>query len=138
MDRVSRSKRSEIMASIKGKDTQPEMRVRTFLHNRGLRYKLHDKNLPGRPDLVFPRYKTVLFVQGCFWHGHKGCKYFRLPKSNVQYWKNKILTNRERDERNIAKLQEMSWNVLQVWECETKDFAILESLAIDIRDAVRD
>jgi len=119
-DTVTKKRRSEIMASVGQKDTKPELIVRSFLHRKGLRYRLHVKDLPGKPDLVFPRFKTALFVNGCFWHGHQdqNCKLARTPKSNVDFWVKKVETNRERDHRNWAHLEESGWTVIVVWECE--------------------
>jgi DNA mismatch endonuclease (patch repair protein) len=117
--------RSYNMSQIKGKDTKPEIVVRKFLHSQGYRFRLHGKyrgqKLPGKPDLVLPRYKTVVFVQGCFWHGHEECRFFKIPKTNTNWWKAKIDGNRERDRRNHDKLQEQGWNVISVWECDIKD-----------------
>jgi len=120
VDTVTNKRRSEIMASIGQKDTKPELVVRSFLHRKGLRYRLHAKDLPGKPDLVFPRFKTALFVNGCFWHGHQNqnCKLARTPKSNVDFWVNKIQTNRERDHKNWAHLKKLGWAVIVIWECE--------------------
>ena len=92
--------RSYNMSQIKGKDTKPEMIVRKFLHSNGFRYRLHVKDLPGKPDLVLPKYNSVIFVHGCFWHAHEGCKYFKMPKSRIDYWKPKLLGNRERDKKH--------------------------------------
>lgn len=108
------------MAAVKGKDTKPEMIVRKYLFSRGLRFRVQVRKLPGTPDIVLPRYKTVIFVNGCFWHGHEGCRYFRLPKSNVEFWKEKIECNIVRDARNETELKALGWNVIQVWECEIK------------------
>ena len=112
--------RSYNMSQIQGKDTKPEMMVRKFLHSNGFRYRLHAKNLPGKPDLVFPKYNSVIFVHGCFWHAHEGCKYFNIPDTRTEWWKEKLYGNKERDEKNIAKLEEEGWNVIVVWECELK------------------
>ena len=112
--------RSFNMSQIKGKNTKPEMLVRKFLFRNGLRYKIHDKTLPGKPDLVFPKYKTVIFVHGCFWHGHKGCKYFVIPKTRTEWWLTKISTNKRKDDKNIKKLQDGGWRVMTIWECELK------------------
>lgn len=108
------------MAAIKGKDTNPEMIVRKYLFSRGLRYRLHVKNLPGTPDIVLTKYRTAIFVNGCFWHGHKFCKYFRLPKSNVEFWKRKIARNITRDARNDTELEVLGWRVIRVWECDIR------------------
>jgi DNA mismatch endonuclease (patch repair protein) len=112
--------RSYNMGQISGKDTKPEMIVRRFLHSNGFRYRLHVKNLPGKPDLVLPKYNSVIFVHGCFWHAHENCKYFRIPKTRTKWWKEKLYGNKERDEKNIRQLKEVGWNVIVVWECELK------------------
>lgn len=111
------------MAAVKGKDTKPEMIVRKYLFSRGLRFRIQVRKLPGNPDIVLPKYKTVIFVNGCFWHGHEGCRYFRLPKSNVGFWKEKIERNVARDVRNEAELKALGWRVVRVWECEIKTVA---------------
>lgn len=116
VDTVGQATRSRIMASIRGKDTRPEMLVRRGLHARGFRYRLHAKKLPGRPDLVFPRLQAVIMVHGCFWHGHE-CHLFKWPESRADYWKGKITGNRQRDARNLAQLREGGWRVLVIWEC---------------------
>ena len=108
------------MAAIKGKDTKPEIIVRKYLFSRGMRFRVQVRKLPGNPDIVLPKYKTVIFVNGCFWHGHEGCKYFRLPKSNVEFWKEKIERNIARDVRNETELKAFGWRVIRVWECEIK------------------
>ncbi len=115
--------RSRNMAAIKGKDTKPEMIVRKYLFSRGLRFRVQVRKLPGNPDIVLPKYKTVIFVNGCFWHGHEGCRYFRLPKSNVEFWEEKIERNVARDFRNEAELKALGWRVIRVWECEIKTLA---------------
>lgn len=120
MDKITPEQRSYNMSLIHGKDTKPEILVRRYLFSRGLRFRKNDKRLPGHPDIVFPKYKTVVFVHGCFWHGHEGCKYFVMPKSNVEFWQNKIHTNIERDAAVRSKLAELGWTVLIVWECELK------------------
>jgi DNA mismatch endonuclease (patch repair protein) len=117
------------MSQIKGKNTKPEMLVRKYLHANGFRYKLHDKNMPGRPDLVLPKYNTVIFIHGCFWHAHQGCRYFVIPKTRSEWWKNKIYGNRKRDKENLKRLKEEGWNVIQVWECELKSANISSTLA---------
>lgn len=108
------------MSAIKGKDTKPEMIVRKYLFSKGLRFRLHVRTLPGNPDIVLPKYKTVVFINGCFWHGHDGCRYSHLPKSNVEFWENKITANKSRDAANEIKLKQMGWRVIRVWECEIK------------------
>ena len=120
MDVHDKKTRSYNMSQIKGKNTKPEELVRKYLFSQGLRYRKNDKRLPGSPDIVLPKYKTVIFINGCFWHGHKGCKYFVWPKSNVDFWKEKINQNIMRDSNKIAQLEELDWKVLIVWECELK------------------
>lgn len=112
--------RSYNMSRIRGKDTKPEELVRKYLFSKGFRYRKNVATLPGKPDIVLPKYKTCIFVNGCFWHGHEGCKYFVWPKSNAEFWKNKIHQNVERDIRNIDKLTALGWKVVTVWECELK------------------
>lgn len=121
MDIVDPSVRSRMMASIRGKDTQPERVVRTFLHARGFRYRLHKKSLPGRPDLVLPRWRAIIFVHGCFWHGHPGCRYFRLPRTREEFWRGKIQDNIERDARARSALNAAGWRVVVIWECALRD-----------------
>ena len=120
VDRVSKEARSYNMSRIRSKDTKPEILVRSYLFSRGLRFRKNDKRYPGSPDIVLPKYKTMVFVHGCFWHLHEVCKYARIPKSNVQYWEKKLYRNRERDEHNQKELEEMGWTVIIVWECELK------------------
>ena len=108
------------MACIKGKETSPETMVRKYLFSRGFRYRKNDRKLYGTPDIVLPKYKAVIFVNGCFWHGHDGCKYFVWPKSNSEFWRKKIETNRERDRRNIELLRNDGWRVIIIWECNLK------------------
>lgn len=112
--------RSYNMSQISGKDTKPEMIVRKFLHSNGFRYRLHAKDLPGKPDLALPKYNTVIFVHGCFWHAHEDCKYFKIPQTRTEWWKEKLFGNKERDENNIEELKERGWEVIVVWECELK------------------
>lgn len=116
-DIVTPAKRSEMMAGIKGKDTKPEILLRKILHGGGYRFRLHRKDLPGRPDLVLTKHRLVVFVNGCYWHGHEDCSRFRLPKSNTAFWEAKIAGNRSRDRRDRAALAAMGWRVLVVWEC---------------------
>jgi DNA mismatch endonuclease (patch repair protein) len=108
------------MSCIKGKGTKPEEIVRKYLFSQGFRYRKNDKRLPGTPDIVLPKYKTVIFVNGCFWHGHEGCKYFVWPQNNAEFWKNKIESNISRDRKKIKALEEQGWKVIIVWECELK------------------
>lgn len=129
MDSLTRSQRSERMGRIKGKDTKPELLVRRLTHGMGFRYRLHDGRFPGRPDLVFPARKKAIFVHGCFWHRHasESCKLGRLPKSRLDFWLPKLEANRLRDERNLAELERLGWQVLVIWECELKDSTALAS-----------
>jgi len=112
--------RSYNMSKIKGKDTKPEIIVRKFLHSNGLRYRLYNKKLPGKPDLTINKYQTVVFVNGCFWHGHKGCKYFVIPKTRTEFWKGKIEKTIQRDQAVIKKIVELGWQSLVIWECDLK------------------
>src|SRR5215212_1049052 len=112
--------RSYNMSRIKGKDTKPEMLVRKFLHAQGFRYRLHDKKLPGKPDIVLPKYKTVIFVHGCFWHGHKGCKYFVIPKTRTEWWVKKIKGNATKDLESVKTLRLAGWRIINIWECDLK------------------
>lgn len=112
--------RSYNMSRIKGKDTKPEILVRKFLFSNGFRYRLHDKSLPGKPDIVLRKYKTVILVHGCFWHGHKGCKYFVIPKTRTSWWTAKIKNNRKSDAKNFKLLTLDNWKVITIFECELK------------------
>ncbi len=116
VDTLTRSQRSERMSRIRGKDTVPELIVRRFLHSKGYRYRLHRKSLPGKPDVVLSGLRAVLFVDGCFWHGHR-CQQGRLPATNTDFWKSKLETNKSRDRRNRRKLRSLGWRVIRVWEC---------------------
>ena len=109
------------MARVKSQDTTPEMIVRRLAHSLGFRYRLHRKELPGKPDLVFPRLKKVIFVHGCFWHGHDGCKASKRPSSNTEYWNAKLDRNKKRDQDSLKKLMAAGWEPLVIWECQTKD-----------------
>lgn len=108
------------MSRIRSKNTKPEILVRKYLFARGYRFRIHVKTLPGHPDIVLRKYRTVIFVNGCFWHGHEGCKYYVLPKSNVEFWKNKIQRNQIRDKEERIRLKEMGWHVILLWECQLK------------------
>lgn len=119
-DRHTPEQRRFNMQQIKSKNTKPEILLRKLLFAKGFRYKINDKNLPGRPDLVLKKYKTVIFVNGCFWHGHKDCKYFVIPKTRTEFWVEKIQGNISRDNINESKLLEMGWNIITVWECQLK------------------
>lgn len=118
-DVVDPATRSRMMSGIRSKNTKPEMLIRKALHAQGFRFRLHVKDLPGKPDLVFPKYKAVVFVHGCFWHGHD-CQYFKTPKTRTDFWVAKIEANKNRDQHNIQRLQRAGWRVLVVWECSTK------------------
>ncbi len=108
------------MSRIRSKNTKPEMLVRRFLHGQGYRYKLHDSKLPGKPDIVLPRYKTVIFIHGCFWHGHNNCKYFVIPKTRTAWWLNKIEGNKANDTRHLRALGKAGWKIITLWECRLK------------------
>ena len=112
--------RSYNMSRIKGRDTKPEMLVRKYLYAHGIRYRLYNKNLPGKPDLTLSKYHTAIFVNGCFWHGHKGCKYFVLPKTRTEWWQQKIEESLKRDSITMKELNELGWNSTVIWECELK------------------
>ena len=127
-DTVSKEKRSEIMSHVTGKETKPEIMVRKYLFARGLRYRKNVKQLPGTPDIVFPKYKTAVFVNGCFWHGHKGCKYSHLPSTNIEYWEKKLADNLERDERKTRELEKLGYRILIVWQCQLKPNIKIETL----------
>lgn len=120
MDVVDASTRSRMMAGIRSKNTKPEMTVRKYLHAEGFRYRLHARSLPGSPDLVLPKYRTVIFVHGCFWHRHAGCRYTTMPASNASRWTEKFRANVERDCRNRAALETAGWRVVIIWECELR------------------
>lgn len=131
-DTFSPKKRSEIMSKIKGKDTKPELIVRSFLHRRGFRFSLQSNKLPGKPDIVLRKYKTVVFIHGCFWHQCQSCRAGRLPRSNIEYWEEKLKKNKARDELNTSMLIQMEWKVCIVWECETKNKECLEKALREI------
>lgn len=112
--------RSYNMSRIRNKDTKPEELVRKYLFSKGFRYRKNDVRLPGKPDIVLPKYKAVVFVNGCFWHGHTGCRYFVWPKNNSEFWREKIIGNIARDQKNYELLRDLGWNVFVIWECELK------------------
>jgi DNA mismatch endonuclease (patch repair protein) len=121
MDTFDREKRSEIMKKISGKNTYPEMVVRKMLHRMGYRYRLHRTDLPGKPDIVLPKYKKIILIHGCFWHGHEGCKRSKLPDTNRDFWRKKISKNMERDRYVIEELKRLGWSVLTIWNCEIRN-----------------
>lgn len=136
MDVHDKETRSYNMSCIKGKNTKPEEIVRKYLFSHGFRYRKNDKRLPGTPDIVLPKYKTVIFVNGCFWHGHEGCRYFVVPKTNTEFWVNKIETNKQRDHKKINDLHVLGWKVIIVWECQLKPKRLnntLQELEHDIK-----
>ena len=138
-DKLTPSQRSHCMSSIRGKNTKPEILVRKGLHARGFRFRLHNRKLPGSPDIVQPKYGVAILVNGCFWHGHKGCRYATRPKSNVEFWETKIARNKHRDEVTTAHLEALGWHVITVLECELRAGSQLEdrldALAGEIRYA---
>ncbi len=127
-DKLTPTQRHHCMSRIRSKDTRPEFAVRRELWRRGYRYRLHDRKLPGSPDLVLKKYRTVIFVNGCFWHGHKGCTKYVEPKSNKEFWQHKIMNNRERDLITVQKLEAHDWNIIIVWECEVSKSRIQETM----------
>ena len=124
----SKKTRSYNMSKISGKNTKPEILVRRYLHSKGFRFRLHSKSLIGKPDIVLPKYRTVVFVHGCFWHSHQGCKYFKLPKTRTEFWANKLAQNKIRDIQVAKALTGSGWNVYEVWECELKAHNCEETL----------
>lgn len=132
-DVVDSVTRSRMMSGIRGKNTKPELIVRRYLHRLGFRFRLHDKRLPGRPDIVLAQYRTVIDIRGCFWHCHEGCRYAATPKNNADFWATKLRGNVERDKRNTAALEAMGWRVLLIWECEVSDDDALVKLAETLR-----
>ena len=136
MDIISEERRSWNMSRIKGKDTKPELVVRSILHKMGYRFRLHRKDLPGTPDIVLPKYKTVIFVHGCFWHRHKRCKFAYTPKSRVKFWKDKFAETVKRDKQHLKQLKENGWEVFIVWECETKDMDKLKKIINKITQGI--
>jgi DNA mismatch endonuclease (patch repair protein) len=127
-DKLTKEQRHLCMSHIRGKDTKPEMIVRKFLFANGFRYRLHVKGLPGKPDIVLRKYRTVLFVNGCFWHGHEGCSYAKLPDQNREFWASKISLNKERDMRECTLLSASGWNIIVIWQCQLKSKIINETL----------
>ena len=138
-DKLSSTQRKYCMSRIRGKNTKPEILVRKGLHARGFRFRLHNKKLPGSPDIVLPKYGVAIMVNGCFWHGHKGCRYATKPKTNIEFWETKIARNRHRDEVTKAHLEALGWTVMTIWECELRNSSQLDdrfnALAEEIRYA---
>ncbi len=133
-DIFHKQKRSEIMSKVSSKETKPEILVRKHLFKHGFRYRKNDRRYPGKPDIVLPKYQVAIFVHGCFWHGHKNCKYAKLPKSNIQYWKNKIKGNIIRDKEHTMRLKELGLKVIIIWSCSLKRPLLNESLQNLISD----
>jgi DNA mismatch endonuclease (patch repair protein) len=129
----SKAVRSYNMSKIRSKNTKPELVVRKYLFAQGFRFRLHRKDLPGKPDIVLAKYKTVIFVHGCFWHGHKGCKYFVVPKTKTEWWLSKISRNKESDEQSIKRLKTNKWKVITLYECELKKTNIESTLRTAIK-----
>ncbi len=129
--------RSYNMSQIKAKNSKPEMLVRRFLHNKGYRFRLHQKNLPGKPDIVLKKYNTVIFTNGCFWHGHEGCKYFKIPQTRTDWWVNKIEGNKRNDTEKYKILKGNGWNIIIIWECELKPSTIENTLPDLINNLVK-
>lgn len=135
MDTLTPAERSKRMSRVRGRNTLPELLVRKMLHRLGYRYRIHDRELPGRPDIVFPKRRKVIFVHGCFWHRHEHCKLASTPKSRSQFWLAKLEANRQRDERNLGLLDGLGWGVLVVWQCELKGKALTSVLESFLADA---
>ena len=132
MDSLSKERRSWNMRRIRSEDTTPEMCVRSALHRAGFRFRLHSSKLPGKPDIILPKYKTVIFVNGCFWHRHPGCKRATMPSSNVDYWQKKFQRTVERDREEVRQLENAGWTVYVIWECEVKEKGFWESFLYQI------
>lgn len=135
-DTLLPQERHECMSRIRSASTSPEVKLRHELWNHGFRYRMNDKRLPGKPDIVLPKYHTVIFIHGCFWHGHKGCKYYTIPKTNTVFWTAKVARNQERDQRVWRELEAAGWSVIIVWECELKK-ANLETTIARVEDEIK-
>lgn len=141
MDIWDKKKRSEVMSKIRSKNTKPEMTLRKALFAKGFRYRINYKKLPGKPDIVFPKYKTAIFVHGCFWHGHENCKIAHIPKSNTYFWENKIEKNKERDNVNYKRVTLLGWKIIVVWECQISKKTIpslVEDITLSLHEASLD
>ena len=136
-DKLTSSQRSRCMSRIRGKNTKPEILVRKGLHARGFRFRLHNKKLPGSPDIVLPKYGVAIMVNGCFWHGHKGCRYATKPKTNIEFWETKIARNRHRDEVTAAHLEALGWTVITIWECELRTSSQLDDRLNALTEEIR-
>lgn len=128
-DHLTPEQRHSNMSRIRSRDTKPEKKVRQALFRSGFRYSINVKTLPGTPDIVLPKYRTVIFVNGCFWHGHKGCKYYTTPSTNVEFWVEKVIKNKERDALNNQRLESLTWSIITIWECELKSKAFDATIA---------
>ncbi|UYQ94954.1 DNA mismatch endonuclease Vsr [Chitinophaga horti] len=135
----SKETRSFNMSKIKGKDTKPEMLVRKYLFSHGFRYRVHDRRLPGNPDIVLPKYRTAIFIHGCFWHGHEGCRYFIIPKTRTEWWVSKLSRNTANDEKALTALHALGWKAIVIWECDLKKATLdhtLKALLGDLRSTL--
>ena len=127
-DVFSKEKRSEVMGKIKSKNTKPELLVRQYLFRAGFRFRIHNKTLPGTPDIVLKKHKTAILINGCFWHGHENCKTFKMPRTNVEFWTSKIERNISNDQKNISILRQQGWKVIVIWECQLKKMFFIDTL----------
>lgn len=129
--------RSYNMSRIRSKNTKPEVLIRKYLHGKGFRFRINVKNLPGKPDIVLSKYKTVIFINGCFWHGHENCKYFVIPKTRTEWWLEKINRNKENDEKALTALRLKGWRIINVWECELKNTQVFSERAEKLLEEIR-
>lgn len=120
-DRVDSATRSRMMAAVKSRDTKPELLIRSILHQKGFRFRLHVKDLPGKPDIVLPKYRSVILINGCFWHGHENCRFFKIPSTRTEFWEEKIHKNKINDSKAIAKLLAENWRVCVIWQCKIRE-----------------
>jgi DNA mismatch endonuclease (patch repair protein) len=134
MDNLTQAERSDLMRRVRSRNTSPEIAVRRIVHRLGYRYRLHDRGLPGNPDIVFPSRGKIILVHGCFWHGHRCRAGLNTPVSNTAYWTNKLSRNKERDQRNIRRLRKLGWNVLVVWECELARESLIKTLNLFLEE----